>query len=349
MKKKESIHDVAQKLNISAATVSYVLNGKGDEKRISKDLQKTIKSYIKKSGYQPSMIARSLRTGKSQIIGMLVESISDPFFSSIARIIEDKASKLGYKILYSSTDNNTQKTKDLIRLFRERQVDGYIIAPTPGIEKEIKELMSINMPLVLFDRFFSTLSTINVVVDNAGGCYNAILHFIQCGYKKIAMVTLDSMQVQMADRLAGYTKAIEENNRRPIVQKLPYTLTHEQRVDGIRAFLKANKEIDAILFATNYLAISGLQAINQLDLDIPAEVGVISFDDNTHFDLFRPSITAVAQPVVEISETIMQMLWKQLIEDVKKKKIKETIVLPTQLMVRNSVMNLKNSRPALAV
>jgi len=349
MKKKESIHDIAQKLNISAATVSYVLNGKGDEKRISKDLQKTIRNYIKKSGYQPSMIARSLRTGKSQIIGMLVESISDPFFSSIARIIEDKASKLGYKILYSSTDNNIQKTKELIRLFRERQVDGYIIAPTPGIEKEIKELMAVNMPLVLFDRFFSNLSTVNVVVDNMGGCYKAILHFIQCGYKKIAMVTLDSGQVQMTDRLAGYTKAIEENGRNQIVQKLPFTLTHEQRVEEIRIFLEQRNDIDAILFATNYLAISGLQAINQLELDMPSDVGVISFDDNTHFDLFRPSITAVAQPVIEISETVMQLLWKQLTEDVKQKKKKETIVLPTQLMVRNSVMQLPGIKPAMAV
>ena len=140
MKKKLSIHDIAKHLNVSAATVSLVLNGKAEENKIRPEVVEKIKAYVKEVGYRPNLVAKSLRTGKSRIIGMLVEGISDYFFASIARIVEAEAYKAGYKLFYSSTDGEPEKAKALIKAFRERQVDGYIIAPTPGIEEEIQEL-----------------------------------------------------------------------------------------------------------------------------------------------------------------------------------------------------------------
>jgi LacI family transcriptional regulator len=314
-----------------------VLNGKATEKRISEDLQKQIIRYAKKNGYQPNMLAKSLSTGKSKILGMMVEYISDPFFASIARLIEEKASALGYKLLYSSTENDTQKTKDLIRVYRESQVEGYIIAPPPGIEKEIKALAAGHTPLVLFDRFFPTVSTFNVVVDNCGGCYDATRYFISEGYKHIALVTLDVDQMQMSDRLKGYTQAVTEGERASVIYKVPFVISPEERKKTIVSFLKNNPGVDAVLFATNYLAISGIQAINELQIPIPGEIGVISFDDNTHFDLFTPSITSIAQPVSDISDAIMQLLWMQLNGDSTVRKRKETKVLATKLMIRKSV------------
>jgi LacI family transcriptional regulator len=342
MKKKNSIHDIAKQLNVSATTVSFVLNGRAAEKRIGKDLEKKILQYVKKVDYQPNMVARSLRTGKSKILGMMVEYISDPFFSSITQLIEEKAYQLGYKLLYSSTENDTQKSKELIRVYRERQVDGYIIAPAPGIENEVKALIRDNIPVVLFDRFFPKLSTLNVVVDNMGGCYNATKYFIQNGYRKIAMVTLDADQMQMTERLKGYTKAIEEKKRKPIITKIPFAISNEERVSLIQEFIKTNKAIDAILFATNYLAISGLKSIEMLGLKIPDDIGIISFDDNTHFDLFSPSVTAVAQPVEAIANEVIRLLGKCLSEGNYKKHGQETVVLPTKLMIRNSAVAVNN-------
>jgi len=156
-----------------------VLNGKAEEKRISSDLEKKIMKYVSDTGYQPNHVAKSLRTGKSKIIGMLVEDISDPFFSSIARVIEGNAYKLGYKIFYSSTENDCEKTKALIKVLRERQVDGYIIAPPPGIEEDVRSLMNDNLPVILFDRYFRSLETTNVIVDNFGGSNAAIKHFLK--------------------------------------------------------------------------------------------------------------------------------------------------------------------------
>src|SRR5882757_10164198 len=174
--KKISIHDIARHLNVSSATVSFVLNGKAAEKRISSALEKKVLKFVQKSGYRPNRVAKSLRTGKSKIIGMLVEGISDPFFSSIARIIEERALQHGYKIFYSSTNNDAAITKEIIRVYRDTQVDGYIIAPPPGIEEDIRELMADEFPVVLFDRYFPDLATHNIVVDNFSGSYQAVEH-----------------------------------------------------------------------------------------------------------------------------------------------------------------------------
>ena len=335
MKKRISIHDIAKQLNISATTVSFVLNGKAAEKRISPAQENKILAYVKEVGYQPNMVAKSLRTGKSKIIGMLVEDISDPFFSSIARIIEINIYKFGYKIFFSSTENETERAKALINIFKERQVDAYIIAPTPGLEAEIQGLLNDHSPVVLFDRFFPELQTHNIIVNNFDGAYQAVHHFIENGFKNIGLVTLVSDQTQMTDRLHGYKKAMEENGLKTFIIKIPYNLNETTIKQHIEKFIAGNREMDAILFATNYLAVAGIKAISELKLKIPANLAVIGFDDNTHFALFSPSITAIAQPVQEISEQVINKLMK-LLEPSNTKTEPETNVLPVTLVVRES-------------
>jgi LacI family transcriptional regulator len=337
LKKKVSIHDIARQLNVSAATVSIVLNGKAAEKRISQELQEKILKHVNELGYRPNRIAKSLRTGKSNIIAMLVEGIADPFFSGIARIVEQQAAELDYKIFYASTENDTQITKDLIRAFRDTQVDGYIIVPPPGIEEDIQTLMDDKLPVILFDRYFPGLLTYNVVVDNFDGVYQAMLHFIKNGYRQIGFVTIVSAQTQMRDRLNGYLYAVNENGFTPYVMMMPFgqITKQEQIVQEVKLFLETHPQLEAILFATNYLAISGLESIRSLNLIIPDDMAVIGFDDNNHYTLFSPSVTAVAQPIREISEHVMEHLMECLAGKEKSPEQK-TIVLPTKLIIRAS-------------
>jgi len=339
LKKKISIHDLARQLNVSSATVSFVLNGKASEKRISRAVENRILKFAQKSGYRPNRVAKSLRTGKSRIIGMLVEGISDPFFASIARIVEEKAHRHDYKIFYSSTNNDPEIARELIKTFRDTQVDGYIIAPPPGIEADIKALMDDGFPVVLFDRYFPDLGTHNVVVDNFAGAFQAVQHFQQNGYSNIGFVTLDSRQTQMTDRLNGYIKAIKGTGQAKTILKISYRAEHSVMAGKIRTFLEKNPGLDALLFATNYLAISGLQAITELKLRIPEDIGVIGFDDNTHFSLFSPAITAIAQPVQGISEEIIMDLINCLSGD-KNVLSRTTTVLPVSLIVRESAVQV---------
>jgi LacI family transcriptional regulator len=267
---------------------------------------------------------------------MLVEDISDPFFSSIARIIEDNLYKLEYKIFHSSTDNNTARAKEALQMFRDRQVDGYIIAPSPGIESDILHILNDEgKPVILFDRFFPNVETDNVIVDNEGGTYNAVMHLLENGFSNVAFVTLHSEQNQMLGRLHGYIKAIRENNLENNVLKVPYKTKPEELTKLIRSFIESNENINAVLFATNYLLISGLKAISELKLNIPGDIGVAGFDDNRYFALFSPSITAVAQPIEEIADELVKQLLNALADEKEIRK-RGTIILPVKLIVRNS-------------
>lgn len=335
MKKKLSIHDIARELGVSATTISFVLKGGEQGKKVSEPVKQRILTYIESIGYKPNPIAQNLRTGKSKIIGMLVEDISDPFFSAIGRIVEDSLYKSGYKIFHASTDNNTEKAKNLLLLFRERQVDGYIIAPTPGIQKEILELLHETKPVIVFDRYFPEIATTNVVIDNIGGAYLATMHLIENGFRNIAFVTLDSDQIQMSERLAGFNKAIAEAKLESRCLKVRYKTSVTNLSAQIKEFISGYAAVDGILFGTNYLAVSGLKAIQELRLKIPNDIGIVGFDDNSHFELFTPSITAVAQPVEQISKKIVQLLIKALSES-DTGMTARTYALTTELIVRES-------------
>jgi LacI family transcriptional regulator len=244
LKKKISIHDIAKELNVSATTISFVLNGKAEEKRISEDVKKNVLDYVKQVGYHPNQIAKSLRTGKTHIIVMLVEDISDPFFSSIARSVESIANKHHYKIFFAST----------------------------------------------------------VVIDNFYGGYQAVKH-------------------------------LEENGHDPIVKKLPYKPSHDLTTEKlVQQFIEQHSNLDAIM---------------DLGKTIPDDIAVVGFDDNTHFHLFSPSITVIAQPIQEIPEEIVRQIMAALSnkEELKKQK---TVTLPVKLIVRNSSKaGAKKKRPEL--
>lgn len=339
MKKKILISDIAKQFNISITTVSFILNGKSKEKRISESLTKKVLKLVEEVGYRPNQLAQSLRTGKSKTIGLMVESISNPFFANVARLIEENAYKRGYKIIYCSTENDTSKTRELIKMFRDKHVDGYIITPPEGIEEEIQSLINNQLPVVLFDRFFPTIETNYVVVDNFTSTYNAINHFIQQGEENIAFITLKSDQTQMKDRLKGYLKAIKEQDKKEYVLKVPFYNDLEKMIPQIMSFLKANKKLDALFFSTNYLAISGLEAINRLNLSIPSDIRVIAYDDHDLFRLYKPSITAIAQPIEEISKQVINILLQHL--DISDKHTeKEQVILSTNLVIRDSSLSV---------
>ena len=337
MKKRLSIRDIAMHLKVSATTVSFVLNGRAEEMRISDAVSKKIKKYADAVSYRPNLIAKSLRTGKSRIIGMMVEDISDPFFSAIARGIERIAYKLGYKIFFASTENETEKAKGLIKVLRERQVDAYIIAPPPDFGNEIQSLLDDGNPVVLFDRYFPEISTNNIIVDNYEGTFKAVSYLLNEGYTNIGFVTLDSDQSQMNDRMNGYIDAIKQSKGKRRVLKVPYLMNETIVIEKMKAFFLKHITLDAVLFATNYLTLNGLDAIKAIKLKVPNNIAVISFDDSPVFHLLSPAITAIAQPVQKISEAVVnKIMWCLDNMDIECKA--ETIVLPTEFIMRNSAI-----------
>src|SRR5688500_4201386 len=161
------------------------------------------------------------------------------------------------------------------------------------------------------------------------------MHLVENGFFDVAFVTLNSEQNQMISRLHGYTRAMNENNLEKYILKVAYKTKSDELTKLIRSFIDNNKKINAVLFATNYLAIAGLEALKDLNRKIPGDIAVISFDDNSLFSLFSPSVTAVAQPVEEISKKVIEQLML-CINDENRKLKNITIRLPTKLVIRES-------------
>ena len=307
--KKLSIKAIAETLQISTATVSYILNGKAKEKRISEELTQKVLAFVEKTNFKPNHLAKSLRTGKTNVIGLMVEDIADTFFSSIAGSIENIAYENGYKIIYSSTKNNAKKAKELIATFRERNVDGYIITPTENMEDDIRNLMQSNLPVVLFDRQCKDVDASYVGMNNLESAYKAVDFLFSQGYKNIGLVTLDSTQAQMIDRLLGYQRAVYEHRRDTLLIKFDYlTAKTTDITDDIEQFLKQHPQLDALFFATNYLAISGIEVLSRLKINIGSEFGIVVFDDNDLFRIHQPTISAIAQPVHEMAQQLILTL-----------------------------------------
>lgn len=335
--------DLAKKLKISKTTISFILNGKAKEKRISDDLVERVQKEVLRLGYQPNQFAKSLRTGRTNIIGLMVEDISNPFYAHIAKMIEEKVYENGYKIVYCSTENDKDRGREFLTMFKTLGVDGCIIAPTMGMEKEIKALTESGMKVVLFDRKFSNRRADTVMVDNEEGMYKAVTHLVERGFKRIALVALALDKPEKEDRIIGYKKAMTDYRLKPNVFPLPFKLNYLDYVDDIRTILSQNRKLDAVIFGTNYLGISGLEAINQLKLKIPRDIAVISFDDHDLFRIHKPTISVVAQPIEEIAQTAIDRLLVQLKADSKTKPANrsKTIRLSTSLIARASTVSLK--------
>lgn len=343
MKKKIQIKDIANELNISITTVSFVINGKAQEKNISKAVTKKVLDLVEKWGYQPNTLAKSLRTGKTNVIGFLVDDISEPFFSRIAHHLDQKASENGYKILFSSTHNSYEKAIELLQIFRDRHVDGYIMALPEGFEAETKKLIETNTPVVLFDRYVPELQTDYVVIDNAGATFNATQHLINNGYQNIGFVTLETDLQQMVDRLAGYEKAMEEHKLPATIKKVKYQRSELTSIEQMTAFFSSEKQLDAVIFSANYICLDGLRTLKQMEISPALKPALLSFDDFELLEFYTPPITAVAQPVQEIAENLMKILLSKL-ESKEQELAFKQIVLSTKLIERESTLPKKQHK-----
>lgn len=219
-------------------------------------------------------------------------------------------------------------------MFTTMGVDGCIIAPTRGMEKEIKEMVDSGMNVVLFDRKFGNKVTDSVMVDNRGGMYEAVKHLIDRGFTNIGLVALALDKPEKEDRVIGYNEAIADHGLTPYVFPLPFREHYLSYVEEIEDFLNKNRQLDAVVFGTNYLGISGLQAISRLELKIPEDIAVVSFDDHDLFRVYKPNITVVAQPIEEIAQAAIDTLLGRM-QSSEPSPIK-SITLPTLLIARNS-------------
>jgi LacI family transcriptional regulator len=311
MAKRVSIKDIATKVGVSTALVSYVLNGLEKEKRVGKEVVEKVKKAAEELNYRPNQIARSLRKGSTNTIGLIVADIANPFFGHLARIIEDEASKFNYVVILGSSDEDYSKSESLVETFLNRQVDGFILVPSVGDDVLVRSLIHKEVPLVLIDRHFPDIASNYVILDNQKATFEATIHLINKGYRKINLVAYQSTLNHMQDRILGYREAMKSKNLEEFIHLEPIEFNqtgYERRMDEI--ILRS--ETEAILFTTNTLSIAGLYAIRRNNLKIPEDLAIIGFDGNEAFDFFIPPLTYIEQPLAEIGKEAVRILLEQI-------------------------------------
>ncbi|MBC9795730.1 LacI family DNA-binding transcriptional regulator [Sinomicrobium weinanense] len=335
MKKKVSLKDIAKKVGVSTATVSYVLS-KGEESRVSLKVAEKVKKAARELNYRPNQIAKSLKSGKTFTIGLIVADISNPFFAHIARIVEDEAKKLDYTVLFGSCDEKADKSWDLVQFLSNRQVDGFIIAAAEGSEKQIEYLKTNNIPFVLIDRYFPEIESNYVVINNYKAAYKATRRLIQTGNSRIGIIAYASSLHHMRERIRGYKNAMEDGNleiKEDWVNEIRFSNIKQEVKLAIDNMLLSKNKVDAILFATNTLAVYGLKYIDELNYKIPEDIAIISFDEGEAFDFYYCPLTYVKQPLKGFGENAVKILTDQISDPALKK---EQVCLEAELIIRKS-------------
>jgi LacI family transcriptional regulator len=324
-----------------------VLNGKGSENGINEETQKRVLAKAKELNYKPNMMARSLRMGRSNTIGLIVADISNSFYARMCRAVEDAASKYGYQVLFASSDEKADKEKKLIQMLRDRQVDGLIISTTLSNNEDIEELEAEKFPLVLIDRFVPGQETPFVTSDNFEGSIQAVEHLIENGLKRIGQLTISpSHLTSITERTRGYKSALEKHKipfDASLVCEIPYDDIRGAIWKTVPELVKGPNKVDGLFVVNNNLAVATLECIQEMGLRIPEDVKVVSFDDIEMFKFSHPPITAVSQPIEDMGSRAVEVLIDK-IENGKDAKKEDKVFLPTKLVVRQSSGNLKKAK-----
>ncbi|HLK98404.1 MAG TPA: substrate-binding domain-containing protein [Hymenobacter sp.] len=314
--RKVSLKDIAQSVGVSTALVSYVLSGKEKEYRVGPDIALKIKAIAKELKYQPNLLAKGLRSGKTYTIGLIIADIANPFFANIAREIEDEAEKNGYTVIIGSSDENAARSWNLVSVLINRQVDGFIIVSAENSDDLVEHLLETGIPFVLLDRHFPDIQTDFVVTNNAKASYDACLHLIERGYGNIGLIAYKSDLFHMKERIRGYRQALKDNHiqfRQNWLKEVYFEAIEPEIRRAIDDMVLAESPVDALIFATYGLAINGLKYINELRLKVPDDLGIVSFGQAEVFDLYYCPITFMKQPIELLGKTAVDVLVKKLI------------------------------------
>jgi DNA-binding LacI/PurR family transcriptional regulator len=338
MGKRVSLADIAESIGISKTVVSLVVNNKGDSNGISKETQERVKQKIKELNYRPNVLARGFRTGKTETIGLIVSDISNRFYSRIARQIEDLAWRSGYSVVICSTDENIEKEKKQLQILVDRQVDGLIVSSSFDDPSLYNTLQEEGFPLVFIDRIIKGANAPSITVDNYGGAKLATRHLIKQGLTDIMLIaTFPQYISSINDRINGYISAMEDAGITIPAEnlvKIPAGQT-EHTVRDILQYRYQKGSLPQAIFTLNNVSMAFvIQYLSKLSIGIPKETALIGFDEAIYYGFHKPAISAIVQPIDEISSQAFSALIYQI--EKKEPCQKFNRILPIDIAIRAS-------------
>lgn len=332
---KTTLADIAEKTGYSIATISRVLNGKSDTYRISDEASAAIINEAKRSSYVNPSAAQRLRKNKTKTIGIILPSITIPFFAGISDTIITEVKRRGYTAIITVTLENYLEQESCLSALMARKVEGIIAAPCGNDPRLFENINNDMVPVVFVDRFFMDSKISHITSSNHKGAVDATKMLINNGHKRIVCIQGDENSIPNKQRVEGYTSAMKSSNLEEYTMVMGDSFSIQNGYLETRLLLVNDENRPTAIFALSYTIVLGvMKAIQESGLKIGSDISIISFDDNTCLDYIAPPITRVRQPVEELGKLATKVLFEH-IDNPNSKTTK--LELTTRIISGNSV------------
>lgn len=334
------IRELAKILDLSITTVSRVLNGKSASYRISEETAQRVRQAAKDYNYSPSKIARGLKIDKTDTIGLIIPDISNPFFADIAQSIEKEARSKGFLLMLCDSGGVIHVEGELIRLLQSHKVEGMIIAPVGTNFEHILDAYQSGIPLVVIDRHDPDIDLPYITSDNYQGAREAVSYLISMGHSRIACIQGIEQSQPNKERVNGYRDACMTNGidvDDSLIVGDDFSIENGYR--QTRILFSMDNPPTAIFALSNLISLGTIKAINEIGLNIPKDISILSFDEQPYSAYLGTPMTTINQKKSEIGQLAIDVLMKYISNPEFRRKTVH-MKLKTDIIIRNSVRKI---------
>lgn len=323
------MREVAQRAGVSTATVSRALSGSAT---ISDAVRERIMAAVQEVGYRPNAVARALRVTGTRTIGLVISDLLNPFFTELARAVEDEARANGYTCMIGNADERPDRLDHYVATLLERQVDGLLAVPTVDVPPLLRQAVDSGAPVVLIDREVPDLDAPVVRSDNGTAVADLVDHLVALGHERIAIIAGPQELTTGRERLDAFRTALSGHQ---VDLPAEYVRVGDfQEASGrtaMAALLDLPQPPSVVFAADNLMVLGALAVLRDRTLRVPEDVGLAAFDDVPWFPYLDPPVTAIAQEVVQMGRLAVRML----LDRINGRPV-ESVLLPSRLVVRAS-------------
>jgi LacI family transcriptional regulator len=327
-----TIRDVAKQAGVAPITVSRVINNSG---YVSASTRSRVEAAIAELGYVPNRLARSLRLKRTNALALVVTDITNPFWTTVVRGVEDAANQAGFTVILCNTDESSAKQDDYLQVLLQKRVDGILFVPAASAAEPVDLVQRQGVPIVVLDRQVPGAQVDVVRGDSEGGAYQLTRHLLDLGHRCISILSGPETVSTSVERVTGYCRALREAGLDEDAERVQYGLFTQQ--SGYRSAQEALERAPrptALFAGNNFIAIGALRALRNAGLRVPEDISLVSFDDLTPDLLIEPFLTVADQPAYEMGRQATQLLVDRLSEP--SANGYQEIVLPAEIIVRRS-------------
>ena len=335
--KKETLVSIAERSGCSISTVSRVLSGNAAKYRISQRTVARVTEEVKRCNYTPSLLAKGLRTNRTDTIGLLIPNIENSFFAGVAGVVIRESRNYNYKVVVD-TQEDERNEQDGLSALLARRVDGIVAAPCGSNAELFASVQEGGMPLVLIDRYLPDAGMLSyVTTDNYRGAVMATEYLLENGHRRIACIQGTPHSMPVRDRVRGFGDTLRAHGLGDRIVVTGEDFSVQNGYLETKLALAREERPTAIFALSNLILLGVVKAVHESGLRIPDDISVVSFDDNMLFNYLDPAITCIGQPTDEIGTLAVKLLIRAIREP---GAAPSHLHLPPSLIIRRSVRNL---------